>query len=101
RKSYSSRSQVNDLNKTNYENEIRIHHHNHRVVADRSIRTNTACAATAAASAPPPALTRSARASRARSAGSSRKRAEGSHHLSRCGHFAGANGGERSAWPGE
>src|SRR6185295_9438976 len=58
RKSFSSQSPVNDLNKTNYENEICIHHHNHRVVADRSIRTNTACAATGAATAAP---TRNAR----------------------------------------
>src|SRR4029079_15236537 len=39
RKSCSSQFRVNDLTKQNYENEIRIHHHNHRVVAVPSIHT--------------------------------------------------------------
>src|SRR4029077_21168518 len=73
-----------------YENEIRIHHHSHRVVADRSIRTNTACAGTAAAT-----------AVSAGNARSSRETSKGSGNVSRCGQVAGTDCRESPPWFGE
>src|SRR5262249_56207154 len=50
RKSSSSQSQANDSTQQTNENEIRIHRQrHHRIAVDRSIRTNTASAATSAA----------------------------------------------------
>src|SRR5438094_9784733 len=83
RKSSSSQFQVNDLTKRNHENEIRIHHYNHRVAAAGRICANTACSATATTT-----------AASAGNAGSSRERAQGSSDIPWRGDIAGATGRE-------
>src|SRR5205814_7486170 len=83
RRSSSSQFQVNDLTKRNHENKIRIHHYNYRVAAAGRICANTACSATATATAGSPG-----------NAGSSRERAQGSSDIPWRGDIAGATGRE-------